>query len=151
MPPVYINTDNNDKSKKIYIANLVGESASEAEEKMKTLVVKAIEKASEFTTNKIADPKGYTLSFKVTKFEAAEHQTSCTVTGIILRYPPITYSKSKESGASDSEIVMTAGNWSGSATATGKGRNAVMDCVEAIVEGMVPKSFPVMKADMTRR
>ena len=33
MPPVFINTDNNDKSKKIYIANLVGESASEAEEK----------------------------------------------------------------------------------------------------------------------
>jgi hypothetical protein len=46
---------------------------------------------------------------------------------------------------------MTAGNWSGSATATGRGRNAVLDCVEAIVEGMVPKSFPVMKADMTRR
>ena len=113
--------------------------------------MKAIDKASEFTTNKIADPKGYTLSFKVTKFEAAEHQTSCTVTGLILRYPPVKYSKSKASDGSDSEVVMFAGNWSGSATATGKGRHAVLDCVEAIVEGMVPKSFPVMKTDMTRR
>ena len=48
-------------------------------------------------------------------------------------------------------MVMIGGDWKGSATASGKGKRAMLDCVEAIMEGMVPKSIPVMKADMTRR
>ena len=150
MPPVFINTDNKDKKHKIYVATQAGEGAADAEAKMQTMVVKAFEKESEFTTNKINDPKGYTLVFKVTKFSASGHDTSCTIQGIILRFPAV-YSKTKESGNSGEDVVMTAGNWTGSATATGKGAQALVDCVEAIMEGMVPKSIPVMKADMTRR
>jgi hypothetical protein len=150
MPPIYINTDNSDKKHKIYIANAVGEGLGEAEDKMQAMVIKAFEKASEFTTNKIDNPKGYTLVFKITKFNAGDHETSCTINGTILQYPAVTYSKSKESSGSDAVMVM-AGDWKGSATASGKGKHAMLDCVEAIMESMVPKSIPVMKSDMTRR
>jgi len=150
MPPIFINTDNNDKKHKIYIANAVGEGTAEVEDKMQAMVVKSFSKAAEFTTNKIDNPKGYTLVFKVTKFSAGDHETSCTITGLVLQYPATTSSKSKESSGSDAQMV-SAGDWKGSATATGRGKQAVMDCVEAIMEGMVPKSIPVMKYDMTRR
>jgi hypothetical protein len=151
MPPVFINTDNNDKTKKIYIANAAGEVMTDAEEKMKAMVVKAFEKIPDFTTIKVNNPKGYTLVFKVTKFNAGDHETSCTISGQILQYPSVTYSKSKQSSKSDAVMVMIAGNWSGSATATGRGKNAIIDCVEAIMEGIVPKSIPVMRSDMMRR
>lgn len=151
MPPIFINTNNSDKTKKIYIANAVGEGIAEAEDKIQEMVIDAFKTASEFTTNKIENPKGYTLVFKVTKFDAAAHETSCTITGQILQYPNVTYSKTKESNKSDSVMVMFAGDWKGSATATGKGKRAMLDCVEAIMEGLVPKSIPVMKSDMTRR
>lgn len=151
MPPIFINTDNNDKKHKIYVANAVGEGLAEAEDKMQDMVIKSFEKAAEFTTNKIDDPKGYTLVFKVSKFSSADHETSCTIQGTILQFPAVTYSKSKESNKSDAVMVMIGGDWKGSATASGKGKRAMLDCVEAIMEGMVPKSIPVMKADMTRR
>ena len=151
MPPIYINTDNSDKDNKIYRASLVGEGMTDAEDRMKAAVIKAFEKAPEFTTNKITDPKGYTLLFKVTKFNVSGHETSCTINGEVLRYPTVTYSRAKGAGANQTETVMTAGQWTGSATASGKGTRAVIDCVEAIMESMVPKSIPVMKSDMTRR
>jgi len=151
MPPVFINTDNNDKTKKIYIANAAGEVMTDAEEKMKEIVVKAFEKIPDFTTIRFDNAKGYTLVFKVTKFNAGDHETSCTISGQILQYPSVTYSKSKQSSKSDAVMVMIAGNWSGSATATGRGKNAMIDCVEAIMEGIVPKSIPVMRSDMMRR
>lgn len=151
MPPIFINTDNNDKKNKIYIANSVGEGAAEAEDKMKTMVIKAFEKVPEFTTNKIDNAKGYTLVFKITKFDGGDHETSCTISGQILQYPTITYSKAKGSKKNDSIMVMTSGEWKGHASALGRGKRAMIDCVEAIMESMVPKSIPVMKADMTRR
>ena len=150
MPPIFINTDNNDKKNKIYNTHAVGEGAAEAEEKMRAMVVKAFEKASEFTTNKIDNPKGYTLLFKVTKFSSSGGETGCTISGEILRYPKA-FSKSKGSGGSGTESVMTAGKWTGSAKASGSGKGSMMDCVEAVMESIVPKSIPVMKADMTRR
>lgn len=150
MPPIFINTDNSDKKHKIYIANAVGEGLGEAEDKMQAMVIKAFEKVPDFTTNKIDNPKGYTLVFKVTKFHAADHETSCTISGFVLQYPAVTYSKSKESSGSDAQMV-SAGDWKGSATASGRGKQAMMDCIEAIMESMVPKSIPVMKYDMTRR
>ena len=150
MPPIFINTDNTDKKNKIYIATQAGEGSAEAEDKMQAMVVKAFEKESDFTTNKITDPKGYTLVFKVTKFSSAAHETSCTIQGTILRYPAV-YSKVKAGGNSGQDMVMISGNWQGSATASGKGKQAMMDCVDAIMEGLVPKSIPVMKSDMTRR
>jgi hypothetical protein len=150
MPPIFINTDNTDKTKKIYIANAVGERMGEAEDKMQAMVIKAFEKVPDFTTNKIDNPKGYTLIFKVTKFNAGDHETSCTISGFVVQYPAKTYSTSKESSGDNAQMV-SAGDWKGSATATGRGKQAMMDCIEAIMEGMVPKSIPVMKYDMTRR
>ena len=151
MPPIFINTDNTDKKNKIYVANAVGTDMTIAEEEMQAMVIKAFEKAAEFTTNKIDDPKGYTLYFKVTKFEASGHDVTCKITGDILRFPTVSYSKAKGAGKSQVEKVMFGGEWAGSATASGMGKRAIKACVEAIMEGMVPKSFPVMKADMTRR
>ena len=149
MPPIFINTDNSDKTNKIFIANMVGAASAEAEDKMKAMVIKAFEKVPDFTTNNIADPKGYTLMLKVTKF-AVERETSCTITGEILRYPKAA-SKSKQSDGTGTETVMFGGVWTGGATASGKGKSAIIDCVEAIVESMIPKSIPVMKADMAKR
>jgi len=48
-------------------------------------------------------------------------------------------------------VVEVSGTWGGSATASGEGKSAALDCVEAILEGMIPKSIPVMKVDMTGR
>ena len=151
MPPIFINTDNTDKKNKIYVANAVGAEMGMAEDEMQAMVVKAFEKAAEFTTNKISDPKGYTLYFKITKFESEGGQTTCKIQGDILRFPTVSYSKAKGRGKTQVEKVMFGGEWSGSATATGTGKRAIIDCVDAIMEGIVPKSFPVMVADMTRR
>src|SRR5215831_10116658 len=111
MPPVFINTDNSDKNHKIYVATSAGEGAADAENKMHDMVVKAFEKESEFTTNKIDNAKGYTLQFKVTKFNSAAHETSCTIQGLILRYPA-SFSKSKQGDGSGEDVVMFSGNWS---------------------------------------
>ena len=151
MPPIFINTDNTDKKNKIYVANAVGGDMADAEGEIQAMVIKAFEKAADFTTNKIDNAKGYTLYFKVTKFDASGHETSCTITGDILRYPTVSYSKAKGADKTQTEKVMFGGVWSGSATASGKGKRAIMDCVDAIMESIVPKSFPVMKADMARR
>ena len=125
---------------------MTGTSMAVAEDKMKEMVIKAFEKESDFTTNDIDNPKGYTLVFKVTKFSSGS-ETSCTITGDILRYPK---SASKKAGAGE-EKVMVSRDWSNTASASGSGNAAVLQCVEAILELMVPKSFPVMKIDMTRR
>jgi len=149
MPPIYINTDNSNKNSKIYVADLVGPAVAEAEAKMQSIVVKAFEKESEFTTNKIDNAKGYTLTFKVTKYAASGRDASCTITGDIVRFPAVTYSKAKGAGATQDEKVMFGGTWSASASASG--RTAAADCIEAVMEALVPKSFPVMKSDMARR
>jgi hypothetical protein len=151
MPQIFINTNNVDKTNKIYVANLAKDAMAEAENKIQEMVIKAFEKVADFTTATINNPKGYTLYFKITKFSAEGHETSCTINGDILRYPSVTYSKAKGAGASQNEKVMFGGEWKGSATATGKGKGALLDCIEAIMEGIVPKSIPVMKADMIRR
>ena len=132
------------------MANAVGEGMADAEEKMQAMVIKAFEKVPDFTTIKTGSPKGYTLIFKVAKFEAGDHETSCTVSGMIVQYPVITYSKARESTGSDA-IMVSAGDWKSSATASGKGKRAMLDCIEAIMEGMVPKTIPVMRSDMLRR
>ncbi len=144
--PAFINTDNSNKKRKIYNANLAGESMGAAEDKMKEMVIRAFEKNADFTTNQITNPKGYTLRFEITKFSSQGGDVSCTITGEILRYPK---SQSKH-GAKD-EKVMVNRDWSNSASVSGRGTDAVVQCVEAILELMVPKSIPVMKIDMTRR
>lgn len=151
MPPIFINTNNTDKKNKIYIANAVGGDMADAEDKIQAIVIKAFEKVGDFTTVKIGDPTGYTLYFKVTKFETSGGQTTCKINGDILRYPTVSYSKAKGAGKTQTEKVMFGGEWAGSATASGTGKRAILDCVEAVMESIVPKSIPVMKSDMTRR
>ena len=148
MPQIYINTDNSKTTDKIFIANAVGQDVAAAENKIKATLEKALLKVGDFTTGKVPNPKGYTLRLKVTKYSASGNEASCTITGEILRYPAVTYSKTKLSGA---EKVMTGGEWKGSATASGQGKYAALECIEAIVESMIPKSFPVMRSDMMRR
>ncbi len=142
MPPIFINTNNNDKKNKIYKATQTGGSMDDAENKIKEMVIKAFEKSADFTTNNVTDPKGYTLRFEVTKFKADAGDTTCTITGEIMRFP--------KSGAGE-EKVMVSRDWSNTASASGTNTAAVLQCIEAILELMVPKSIPVMKVDMTRR
>jgi mevalonate kinase len=146
MPPIYINTDNNDKKNKIYNANLTGSAVDAAENKIKEMVIKAFEKEAGFTTAKADNPKGYTIMLKVTTFKASGGDTTCTITGEILRYP-----KAPSKKGSADEKVMVSRDWSNTATASGKDTAAVLQCIESILELMVPKSIPVMKIDMTRR
>src|SRR5688572_14290560 len=123
MPPIYINTDNNDPKDKVFLAKLAGDQAAALEKKMQEVVVKVIEKDSTFTTNKVKNPKGYSIRLEVSKFKAEGRETTCTVSGEILQYPKLTYMK----GAPGTAMVSLP--FSGSATATG--RFAAVDCVES--------------------
>ena len=147
--PIFINTDNSDKKNKIYNAKLVGSRLDDAEAKMKEMVIKAFENDAEFTTNKIDDPKGYTLMFEVTKFEGTDRDASCTISGEIIRYPKsVSHSKKAQKGKG-SEKVMIGGDWSISSAVSGK--NSIVRCVEEVMKVLVPKSKTVMKADFARR
>jgi hypothetical protein len=46
---------------------------------------------------------------------------------------------------------MVSRDWSNHAAASGTDVTAVQQCIQAILELMVPKSKPVMTIDMTRR
>jgi len=143
MPPIFINTDNSNKKKRIYIADKAGSASAQVEEKIQAMVIKAFEKQSEFTTNKIDNPKGYTLFCEVKEFSASGGDTTMKIVIEIIRYPA-SYSKHGSKG----EKVMTSGELSGTATVSGKD---IGQGVEAIMERIVPKTFPVMIADMARR
>ncbi len=145
MPPIYVHADNSDPKNKVFIASLAGKSAQAAETKMQSTLVKMIGKNAGFTTNKIANPKGYMVVLKVEKLDASNGQTKCEIKGSIERYPPTV----TKSGASGTAMVTTA--MSGKATASGADEQAIIDCVEAITESLVAKSMPVMTADMTKR
>jgi len=142
MPPIYINTDNDNPKEKLFVAKLAGDKAAEMEKKMKEIVIKMIEKDPTFTTNKIKDPKGYSLRFVVSKFKSEGRETSCTIAGEILQYPKLTYMKGGPGTA------MVSLGFSGSATATGS--SAAIDCVEAVTESLVKKSLPAMREHMAK-
>lgn len=141
--PIYVETDNSNKSDKLYDASKAGNAAAKAEAKMAKMVKDAIDAEAGFTTAKTKDAKGYYVRLKISKFEV-NGDTKCTISGSIERFPK-TVSK-KGSGA---EMVTTA--WSGSATASGHSDQSVIDCVEAITESMLPKGIGAMKTDMLRR
>ena len=145
MPPIFINTDNSDKKHRIYVGDKAGSVSADAETKIQEMVIKTFANEAAFTTNKINDPKGYTLFFEVTEFSGSGGDISCKIVGDILRYP----SSATKGHGSKAEKVMISGEWSGAAQASG--RDAMAQCIEAIMEKIVPKSFPVMTADMARR
>ena len=144
---IFINTDNSDKKNKIYNANLTGPAVDDAETKIKEMVIKAFKNKADFTTDPVENPKGYTIMLKVTTFKVSGGDTNCIITGEILRYP---HTMSKKKGAGYEKVFMNQ-EWTGKAAASGKGTKPVVQCVEIITETMVPKSFEVMKSDMTRR
>lgn len=145
MPPIYVNTDNTDKNNKVFIATKAGANSAQMEDKMKAMVEETFKDQSDFTTAKYDGAKGYTLLFEVTEFKKTGGDTTCTIKGDIVRYPSTT-TKHRGKGV---EKVMFGGNYSSTASASGS--NGAVDCVEAIMGVLVPKSKPVMKADMARR
>jgi hypothetical protein len=146
MSQIFVNTDNTNLKDKLYTAQMAGENAKAAEDAMQKIVTRVIGKNPGFTTAKIANPKGYSIRLKISKLQQTPAETKCTVSGEIVRYPN-TFSSSQKGGG---EAMVTTG-MSGSATATGRGKFAVIDCVEAISESLVAKTIPLMRQDMTKR
>jgi hypothetical protein len=144
MPPIFINTDNSNKKKRIYIGDKAGGASADVEDKIRAQILKIIEPKSEFTTNKIDDAKGYTLFCEVTEFGASGGDKSIKIVIEIIRFPA-SYSKKGPKG----EKVMTNGELSGKGA--GSGRSGLSDAIELIMQTIVPKTFPVMIADMARR
>ena len=145
MPPIFINTDNSNKKKRIYIGDKAGGSSADVEAKIQAQIIKIIAPTSEFTTNKVDEPKGYTLFCEVTEFSKTGGDTSMKIVIEIIRFPA---AYSKKAG-SKGEKVMTSGELSGTASASGK--TGLADAIEAIMQKIVPKTYATMIADMARR
>ncbi len=143
--PIYVETDNSDKKDKLFDASVAGTTAAKAEAKMQKMVRDAVDAAAGFTTAKTDGIRGYFVRLKVSKLDTKGHSTKCSISGSIERYPK-TATKSRGAG---SEMVTTG--WSGSAEATGTSEQSIMDCVEAITEGMLPKGIKAMTDDMRKR
>lgn len=143
MPLIFVNTDNTNPKEKMFNGALAKENAAAVEKKMQDMVVKVLSKTPGFTTNTMPNPKGYSIKLKLAKLESTQHETKCTITGELLRYPN-TYSV-KGSGAG-----MVSTSFNGSAAATGMGKYAVTECVEAIAESMIGKAIPAMRIDITK-
>ena len=141
MSVIYVNTDNSNFQNKVYNGTLAKGDAAVVEKKMQDIVVKVIGKNAGFTTNKTVNPKGYSIMLKLAKLESTGNQTKCTLSGELVRYPN-TYSV-KGSGQG-----MVSTSFNGSATATGMGKYAVVECVEAVAESMVERAIPAMRSDI---
>ena len=145
MPLIFVYTDNSNPKAKIYTATNAGRYAAAAEAKMEAVVDRIIEKTPGFTTSPSDDAKGYTIRLKVAKVVVTNQSTKCDLTGELVRYPET----SSKTGGKGAEMVSTG--FTGSATATGTGESALVDCVEAVTESMVGKAIPAMRSDMTNR
>lgn len=139
--PIYVETDQ--KQYSLYDAKLAGQMATQAETKMQEMVKKAADKKAGFTTARDQNSKGYFVRLKLSKVEKAGADTKCRIDGELVRFPK-EMTKSRGAGTA---MVSTA--WHGSAQANGS--NAVMMCVEAIVESMLPDGFTAMSSDMLKR
>ena len=145
MPLIFVNTDNSNPKAKIFVATSAGRYAASAEAKMEAVVDKIIEKTPGFTTTGDEKSQGYTIRLKVAKVTIANQSTRCEISGELVRFPE-TASKSGEKGA---QMVSTG--FTGGGTATGTNESSLLDCVEAVTEGMVAKAIPAMRTDMTNR
>ena len=139
--PIFVNTDNTNATDKMYNGLLAKENAAAAEKKMQEIVIKTVGKDPSFTTNKVANPKGYSIKLKIAKLETLGRETKCSMTGELLRYPNMRSVKG-------SGVGMVSTSFNGSAAAVGMGKFAVIDLVEAITEGMIKKAMPAMKQDI---
>jgi hypothetical protein len=145
MPLIFVDTSNTDPKRKLFNGLKAGNSAAKAEEKMQKAVKRIIDKAAGFTTTKAENAKGYAIRLTVSKVEAAAHQTKCSLSGSIVRYPPAVTMK----GDKGEEMVSTS--MTGNGTVDGTSEGAVLDCIEAIAEELATKSVPIMRTDFVKR
>jgi len=144
MAPIFVDTDHNPKNK-LYDGGQAGQAAAKVESKMQAVVKAIIGKTAGFTTTKVANSKGYAIRLEISKLEIAGHETKCSLTGEIVRYPKGVTTK----GAKGNEMVSLG--WGGSATALGTSEGSILDCVEGVAESMMKKGIPVMNADFLKR
>ncbi|HWB41410.1 MAG TPA: hypothetical protein VG500_09135 [Gemmatimonadales bacterium] len=145
MATIFVDTDNSNAANKLYKGALAGQAAAKAEGKMQAVVKRIVDKSAGFTTTKFEKAKGYAIRLAVSKVDTANHKTSCSLSGSIVRYPP-TVTMSRGAGE---EMVSTS--MTGSATADGTTEGSLLDAVEAIAESLVTKSIPIMRADFQKR
>lgn len=145
MPKIFVNTDNSSAASKIYKAGKVGKSAAAVEKKMREEIVALIAKAPDFTTDKNASGKGYTIRIEVTKVEAAGSKTTYTLHPEIVRFP-----SSAGRGGKGEEMVSTMTK-DPTIMVEGGSEGMLLDGVEAVTENIVTKSLPLMRLDMTKR
>lgn len=146
MSVIFVNTDNSNLQAKLYNGSKAGAEAKAVEELMQKVIVKVIGKNPGFTTTKIQDPKGYSIKLEIANLVQTAHETSCSLKGELVRYPNTFSAKAKGGGE-----TMVSTSFTGSAKASGMGKFAVIDCVEAIAESMIPKTIPAMRQDMLQR
>ena len=142
MAQIYIDTDHSTHHK-LYDAKKVGNHASDAEKAIGVAVKQVIKDDAGFTTVKAKN--GYRIRLKVSKFSVANGQTSCTMTGEILRLSP-----SKKKKGEVSETMLSAGMGAG-ASVTGTTKGAMLQCVEAIAAKLTADSLPPIKKDAASR
>jgi hypothetical protein len=137
-----VNTDNSNPANKLFNAGKLGKSAAAAEKKMQEAVVDALNKVSDFNTDKPG--KGYSIRMKVVT-EAIGRATKYTVTVEILRYPSVV----RKGGKGEELVPITAKL--GSATVEGGSDADIIDAIQELTKNAVKASLPVMRIDMTRR
>lgn len=146
MPPIFVDVDNSNAQAKLYNGKIAGDSADKAEAKMQSVVKKLVEKAPGFTTTKAGSPKGYTIRIAITKIERPGHETTCSLSGSIVRYP-----KGVTMKQGSGEEMVNVGPWGNSATASGTSEGSLLDCVEAVTESMMKSGIGAMNRDFLKR
>src|SRR5262245_45446172 len=127
--PIFVETDNS--KEKLYDGSKAGQAATKVQDKMKSMVKKAIDDAPGFTTTKSGNgDKGYIIRLEIKKLDQSGHDTTCTLSGAILLYPK---SFTKIKGKADE--MMSVG-WHSTATASGTNEGSILQCVEATAEAM---------------
>ncbi len=145
MSLIFVNTDNTDSKHKIYIADKAGAHAAAVEKKMQDTIVAAVAKAGEFTTDKSAADKGYTLKLTIIKAERSGATTTYTVHPEIVRYPLGSGTKGK-----GEEMVSTLTK-DPTIEVKGNSKDLLLEGVELVTENIVKKALPLMRMDMAKR
>ena len=146
MSDIFVNTDNTNVANKLFNGTKAGAEAKAVEEVMQKIVIKVIAKNPGFSTAKTPNPKGYSIKLEIAQLQQTGRETSCSLKGELVRYPN-TFTVARKDGAE----TMVSTSFTGSAKATGMGKFAVIDLVEAIAESMIPKTIPAMRQDMLQR
>ena len=146
MSLIFVNTDNTNAADKLFNGSKAGAEAKAVEDVMQKVVIKVIGKNPGFSTAKTPNPKGYSIKLEIAQLQTTGRETSCSLKGELVRYPN-SFTVSKKGGAA----TMVSTSFTGSAKAIGMGKFAVVELVEAIAEGMIPKAIPAMRQDMLQR